>query len=239
MRAGMDAPVLQQLLERHARDLAAHAVEARQHDRVRRVVDDEVDAGEVLQRADVAALTADDAALHVVGRQLDDRHRRLRRVAGREALHRDGEDRAHAALGVALGLLLDLAHEARGVVADLVLDLAQQALLGLRRRSGPRSRSSSRTRARARARELLALGLESRRVSRRARLRAGVELRPARLSNARSSVATSARRRCLHSRSRAGCAAPRSVRGRRRRPFPAAPRGRHRRPGRPRCASAT
>ena len=63
----VDAPVLQQLLERHARDLAAHAVEAGEDDRVGRVVDDEVDAGEVLQRADVAALAADDAALHVVG----------------------------------------------------------------------------------------------------------------------------------------------------------------------------
>ena len=83
----------------------------REHDRARRVVDDEVDAGEVLQRADVAALAADDAALHVVGRQLDDGHRRLRRVAGGEALHRDGEDRAHAPLGVALGLLLDLAQD--------------------------------------------------------------------------------------------------------------------------------
>ena len=97
-----------------------------------RVVDDEVDAGEVLEGADVAALAADDAALHVVGGQLDDGHGRLGRVAGGEALHDDGEDVAHAAVGVALGLLLDLAHEAGGVVADLVLELLEQELLGLR-----------------------------------------------------------------------------------------------------------
>ena len=108
----VDAPVLQQLLERHPGDLAADAVEAGEDHRVRRVVDDEVDAGEVLERADVAALAADDAALHVVGGQLDDRDGRLGGVAGGEPLHDDGEDVAHAPVGVALGLLLDLAHAA-------------------------------------------------------------------------------------------------------------------------------
>ena len=39
------------------------------------------------------------------------------------------EDRAHAALGVALGLLLDLAHEPGRVVARLVLDLLEQRCL--------------------------------------------------------------------------------------------------------------
>src|SRR3954447_14235703 len=62
----VDAAVGQQLLQGHAGDLAADAVEAGQDHRVRRVVDDEVDAGEVLEGADVAALAADDAALHVV-----------------------------------------------------------------------------------------------------------------------------------------------------------------------------
>ena len=131
---GMDAAVLEQLLERQPRDLAAHAVEPGQHDRAGRVVDDEVDAGEVLQRADVAALAADDPPLHVVGGQLHDRDRRLGRVAGGEPLHAHREDVAHAALGVALGLLLDLADAPRGVVAGLLLDLLEQQLLGLGRR---------------------------------------------------------------------------------------------------------
>ncbi len=128
----MDAAVLQQLLQRHPGDLAADAVEARQHDRVGRVVDDEVDAGEVLQRADVAALAADDAALHVVGGELDDGDGRLGRVTGGDPLHHDGEDVADAAVGVALGLLLDPAHELGRLVADLVLEVLQQQLLGLR-----------------------------------------------------------------------------------------------------------
>ena len=63
---------------------------------------------------------------------------------GGEALHRDREDRAHAALGVALGLLLDLADDAGRVVARLVLDVLEERAAWPGRRSGRR-------RARARA----------------------------------------------------------------------------------------
>ena len=60
--------------------------------------------------------------------QLHDGHRRLGGVAGRQALHRDRQDRAHAALGLALGLVLDLAQDARLLVARIVLDLLEQRL---------------------------------------------------------------------------------------------------------------
>ena len=92
----VDAAVLDELLERQLRDLAPHRVERGQHDRRGRLVDDEVDARDVLERADVAALAADDAALHVVGGQRHERHGRLRRVAGGQPLHARGEDVARA-----------------------------------------------------------------------------------------------------------------------------------------------
>ena len=84
----VDAPVGDEAGERQPRDLAPHRVEAGDDHRLGRVVDDEVDAGGRLERADVAPLAADDAALHVVGGQ---RHRRppcarrrtRRRSAGR------------------------------------------------------------------------------------------------------------------------------------------------------------
>jgi hypothetical protein len=129
----VDAPVLQQLLEREPRDLPPDPVEAREDDRVGRVVDDEVDAGQVLEGADVATLAADDAALHVVRLELDDGDGRLGRVPGGEPLHDDGEDVAHAALGVALGLLLDGAQAASRLVPHLVLELLEEQRLGLRR----------------------------------------------------------------------------------------------------------
>ncbi len=127
---GMDPAVLQQLLQGEPRHLTAHAVKTGEHHRARCVVDDEIHAGEVLQRPDVAALATDDPSLHVIGRELDDGHGRLGGVAGGQALHAHGENVADPSLRLALGLLLDLAQAARGVVLGRVLDLLEQELLG-------------------------------------------------------------------------------------------------------------
>ena len=126
----MDPAVLQQLLERDPGDLAPDPVESREHHRTGGVVDDEVDAGEVLERADVAPLASDDPPLHVVGGELHDRDGGLGGMTGGEALHADREDVADAAICLALGLLLDLSDRARGVVPGLVLDVLEQQLLG-------------------------------------------------------------------------------------------------------------
>ena len=131
MRAGWMRPSGEQALEREPRDLAAHAVEARQEHGAGRVVDDEVDPGERLERADVAALAADDPALQLVRLELDDRDRGLDGVARRHPLHHRGEDAARAPVGVAARLLLDLPDHAGAVVAQLVLELAHHDLLRL------------------------------------------------------------------------------------------------------------
>jgi hypothetical protein len=111
----VDAPVLDQPLERDPRRLAADRVERGQHDGLGGVVDDDVHAGGLLEGADVAALPADDAALHLVGRELDDRHRRLGGEVGGHALDGEGDDLARLALGFALSLLLDLADRVGGL----------------------------------------------------------------------------------------------------------------------------
>mgnify|MGYP003693834893 CR=1 FL=1 len=78
MRAGWMRPSATSRSSDTPRDLAAHGIERRQDHRLGRVVDDHVDAGDDLERADVAALAADDAPLHVVARQLHDGHARSR-----------------------------------------------------------------------------------------------------------------------------------------------------------------
>ena len=108
MRAGWMRPSAMRLVQREAGDLAAHAVEAGEHHGLGRVVDDEVDAGDVLEGADVAALAADDAALHVVRGQVHDRDGRLGDVVGGGALDAEREDVAGAPVGLAARLLLDL-----------------------------------------------------------------------------------------------------------------------------------
>ena len=139
----MDAAVLEQLLKRQLRDLSANAVERGEDDRLRGVVDDEVDAGQVLERADVAALASDDAPLHVVGRQLDDRHCRLCGMARGHALERIGDEVACSPAGIRLCLLVELANAAGELVADELLR-AGEHLAPSPRRVRPAIRSSSR-----------------------------------------------------------------------------------------------
>ncbi len=88
----MNAAIGDQLLDGLTRDFAAERIERGQDDRARRVVDDQLDARGQFQRADVATLAADDAALHVVARQIDDRDRRLDGVLRRAALDRFRDD---------------------------------------------------------------------------------------------------------------------------------------------------
>ena len=105
----MDPPVPDELLERHPRRLAPHGVEAREHHGLGRIVDDQVDAGRRLERADVPSLAADDAALHVLAGKGEHRDGRLRRLLGRDPLDRDRHDLASALLALLASTLLDLA----------------------------------------------------------------------------------------------------------------------------------
>ena len=60
---GVDAAVADQAFQGHAGHLAAGLVEGGQGNGLRGIVDDQVHTGGGFQRTDVAALTADDAAL--------------------------------------------------------------------------------------------------------------------------------------------------------------------------------
>ncbi len=128
----VDSAVRDQPLERDPRDLPANAVEAGQHDGGRRLVDDHVDARQLFERADVPALTADDAALHLVRRQLHQASGRFARVLGGQPSGRDGQDVAGPPVALALGLVLDLADLQRSLVLRLLLDIGEEHLLRLR-----------------------------------------------------------------------------------------------------------
>jgi hypothetical protein len=128
---GVDAAVGDQLLQGEAADLAPHRVEAGQQHRLGGVVDDQVDPGDGLEGADVAALAADDPALHVVGGQRQHRHGRLRGLLGGDPLDGEGDDLAGAAVGLLPRLLLEVPDQTHGVALGVLLDLLDQDRLGL------------------------------------------------------------------------------------------------------------
>ena len=129
--AGMDPAVGDELGEGDPGDLAADGIEARQDDGLRGVVDDQVDAGRLLEGPDVAALAADDPALHLVARQVDDRDRVLGRVVRGDALHRRDDDVAGLVVGLLAGSPLDRPGELDGVVLGLLADGLEQDRLGV------------------------------------------------------------------------------------------------------------
>ncbi len=110
--------------------LAANGLEAREDDALGRIVDDEVDAGELLERADVAALAADDAALQVVGlgmwarRDGDSR----RRLVGGAALDGGRHDLSSRLVSLGTRTLLALAKDL-GLLTNRVLANAVEKLL--------------------------------------------------------------------------------------------------------------
>src|SRR5439155_9881350 len=124
--AGVDPAVADELRQRQARDLAANGVEARQDDRLGGVVDDQVDAGGLLEGPDVAALAADDPALHLVRRQVHDADGVLRRVIRGDPLDRGNDDVAGLLVGLVAGLPLDRPGELDRVVLGLLADGVEQ-----------------------------------------------------------------------------------------------------------------
>ena len=85
----------------------------------------------LLERADVAAFAADDTALHVVGREVDDRDGRLHRVVGRQALDRRRQHLARLFARALARLLFEPHADQRGLAARLLLHLREQLPLGL------------------------------------------------------------------------------------------------------------
>ena len=126
----MNTPILDQLLKGDARHLAAHGIKPRKDDRFGRIIDDEVNAREGLKCANIASLTPNDAALHLVIRQCDDRNCCLCHMVSSAAL--DGNTQNLACCLVCLILrLLD-------VFLDLTCLLMLQLFLRLRHKNGAR-----------------------------------------------------------------------------------------------------
>src|SRR5437773_1495320 len=127
--ARVNATIGDQPLQGEPRDLTADGIEAGDDHRVRSVVDDHVHTRRRLESADVAALAADDAALHFVRREGHGRDGRLRCVLGGEALDGEREDLLRILLSVAARLFLQIPHQRRRLAPRLVLEAPQQLLL--------------------------------------------------------------------------------------------------------------
>ena len=145
--------------------------------------------------------------------------RRLGRVAGGDPLHADGEDVAHAAVGVALGLLLDLADQLAPSRGGPGPRAPSAAAASPARRVTPATRSSWRSRSRCSSASSPAWRSSASARSSIPRSRRATSARWASsvssLPRTRSSMRTSSARRALSSASAAAPARRRLRRARR------------------------
>ena len=128
---GVDAAIADEALQRHAGHLAAGLVEGGQGNGLRGIIDDEVNAGGRLKGADVAALTADDAALHLVAGQRDDADGGLAAVVSSTAADGLADEVAGDAVAVLLQIGLVGGHADGLLVGQLLVHLVQQHFAGV------------------------------------------------------------------------------------------------------------
>ena len=128
----MNAPVRDQAAEGRLCNLPAYGIEARNHHRLGGVVDDDVDARQRFEGPDVAALAADDAALHLIVRQAHRGHGDLGGDVRGQPLDGRDQDVAGFLVRGELRFLLDEVDRHLGVVARLVLEALHEKLLRLR-----------------------------------------------------------------------------------------------------------
>ena len=104
----VDAPVGNELFKSKTRHLAANGVKARYGYRFGRIVDDKITACQRFYAADIAALAADDASLHLVVGEWYDGYGDFACMVCRAALDSRNDDLACAFLGLVFILGLDL-----------------------------------------------------------------------------------------------------------------------------------
>ena len=126
----MDPSVQDQFLQGDAGDLAAHRVKARKHDGFRRIVDDQVHARRLFQRADVAAFASDDAAFHLIVGKRHHGNGHFGNVICRTLL--DGGDDVFLRLPgrIFLRLGVNFLQLLRDIVPGVFLDTANEVFLG-------------------------------------------------------------------------------------------------------------
>src|SRR5690606_8009631 len=129
-RSRMDPSIGHEPFQGDASDLTTHRIERAYGYGLGRIVDDEVDAGDRLQVADVAAFPTDDPPLHVVARQGHDRKGRFGDHLGGQPLDGGGEDATGTLVGLLSRFDLQVTHQDHGVAPGLVLHLGEKLFLG-------------------------------------------------------------------------------------------------------------
>ncbi len=117
----MDASIGNQALQRDAGNLPADGVKAGEYNRLRRIIDNKINAGRRFKRFNIAPLAANNTPLHLVIGQGDHRYGAVGHMVGCATLYGQANDVAGAFVGFLPGLGLNIANQQGGVVLRAAL----------------------------------------------------------------------------------------------------------------------
>ena len=127
----MNTTVVNQLFQSNAGNLAAHRIKAGNNNCLRSIVDNQVNAGQSFQSADIATLATDNAALHLIIRQTNNGNGGLSDMVSSAALNCQRDNLASLSVSIILSLLLQLLDHHCGIMLNLIFERLQQLLLCL------------------------------------------------------------------------------------------------------------
>src|SRR5919202_356372 len=119
---GVNASILEQLIERDPRHLAANGVMTRKCHSFRCIIDDDVNTGDLFEGANVASFPTNNAAFQLLRGQWYRRNGDLGDVVGGEPLNCHTNDLPGALIRFLFGLSLDLANQLGRIFTRLTFD---------------------------------------------------------------------------------------------------------------------
>lgn len=132
----VNAAVGDEVLERHAGRLATNGLEAREQHRLGGIIDDERRRRRPLERADVAALAGDDAALEVIGGDVNGGNGDLAGLVSGAALDGGRHDLSSRLVSLGTRTLLALAKDLGLLTNRVLANAVEKLLVGLVLREG-------------------------------------------------------------------------------------------------------
>ena len=127
---GVDTAVGDELFNGQTGDFTAYRIKSRNDDGFRRIINDEINARRRFKGADIAALAADDAALHIVIGQIDNGNCRFSHMVSRATLNRQRDDITGFLFALFLGLAFNVADHGSGVMISFFLNAVHHHLAG-------------------------------------------------------------------------------------------------------------
>ncbi|MCG3141819.1 MAG: hypothetical protein HDKAJFGB_03148 [Anaerolineae bacterium] len=127
----MNASIADEFVQRDARHFAANRIVRRNDDGFGRIVHDQIHARQHFNRANVAALFADDAPFHFIARQRHQRDGAFHHLVRRNAFDGGGDNFARAALALFARVHFHFADDARGILSRILFHLLQEQLFRL------------------------------------------------------------------------------------------------------------